>query len=85
MAEDIIFKVSVDTGDAKSDVDKVGDSIENVGKEAKKTGGSFTSLRKELRELTIQLQNLDPASKSLNRLQREQDKLKNKCVGLQML
>jgi len=82
MAEDIIFKVSVDTGDAKSDVDKVGDSIENVGKEAKKTGGSFTSLRKELRELTIQLQNLDPASKEFEQVAKRAGQIKEQMRGV---
>ena len=33
--EEIIFKVGVDTGDSVQDVNKVGDAIENVGKDAK--------------------------------------------------
>ena len=82
MAEDIIFKVSVDTGDAKSDVDKVGDSIENVGKEAKKTSGSFTSLRKELKDLTIQLQNLDPASKEFEQVAARAGQIKEQMRGV---
>ena len=51
MAEEIIFKVGVDTGDSVQDVNKVGDAIEGVDKEAKKTSGSFVNLKKELRKL----------------------------------
>jgi len=65
--EEIIFKVGVDTGDSVQDVNKVGDAIENVGKDAKKTDGSFVNLRKELKNLTVQLQNLDPANKAFSR------------------
>lgn len=80
--EEIIFKVGVDTGTAKSDVDKVGDSVENVGKETKKTAGSFTSLRKELKDLTIQLQNLDPASKEFEKAAERAGKIKEQMRGV---
>ena len=80
--EEIIFKVGVDTGTAKSDVDKVGDSVENVGKETKKTAGSFTSLRKELKDLTIQLQNLDPASKEFEKVAQRAGQIKEQMRGV---
>lgn len=80
--EEIIFKVGVDTGTAKSDIDKVGDSIENVGKDAKKTEGSFTNLRKELKTLTIQLQNLDPASKEFERVAQRAGQIKEQMRGV---
>lgn len=80
--EEIIFKVGVDTGTAKSDIDKVGDSVENVGKETKKTAGSFTSLRKELKDLTIQLQNLDPASKEFETVAKRAGQIKEQMRGV---
>ena len=80
--EEIIFKVGVDTGTAKSDIDKVGDSVENVGKETKKTAGSFTSLRKELKDLTIQLQNLDPASKEFEKVAQRAGQIKEQMRGV---
>jgi hypothetical protein len=80
--EEIIFKVGVDTGTAKNDIDKVGDSVENVGKETKKTAGSFTSLRKELKDLTIQLQNLDPASKEFEMVAQRAGQIKEQMRGV---
>jgi hypothetical protein len=80
--EEIIFKVGVDTGTAKSDIDKVGDSVENVAKETKKTSGSFTNLRKELKELTIQLQNLDPASKEFETVAKRAGQIKEQMRGV---
>lgn len=80
--EEIIFKVGVDTGDSVQDVNKVGDAIENVGKDAKKTDGSFVNLRKELKQLTIQLQNLDPASKEFETVARRAGQIKEQMRGV---
>lgn len=80
--EEIIFKVGVDTGDSVQEVNKVGDAIENVGKDAKKTDGSFVNLRKELKQLTIQLQNLDPASKEFETVARRAGQIKEQMRGV---
>jgi hypothetical protein len=80
--EEIIFKVGVDTGDSVQDVNKVGDAIENVGKDAKKTDGSFVNLRKELKNLTVQLQNLDPASKEFETVARRAGQIKEQMRGV---
>lgn len=80
--EEIIFKVGVDTGDSVQDVNKVGDAIENVGKDAKKTDGSFVNLRGELRKLTIQLQGLDPASKEFETVARRAGQIKEEMRGV---
>ena len=80
--EEIIFKVGVDTGDSVQDVNKVGDAIENVGKDAKKTDGSFVNLRKELKQLTIELQNLDPASKEFEQVARRAGQIKEQMRGV---
>lgn len=80
--EEIIFKLGVDTGDSVQDVNKVGDAIENVGKDAKKTDGSFVNLRKELKQLTIQLQNLDPASKEFETVARRAGQIKEQMRGV---
>lgn len=80
--EEIIFKVGVDTGDSVQDVNKVGDAIENVGKDAKKADGSFVNLRKELKQLTIQLQNLDPASKEFETVARRAGQIKEQMRGV---
>ena len=80
--EEIIFKVGVDTGDSVQDVNKVGDAIENVGKDAKKTDSSFVNLRKELKNLTIQLQNLDPASKEFETVARRAGQIKEQMRGV---
>jgi len=82
MAEEIIFKVGVDTGDSVQDVNKVGDAIEGVDKEAKKTSGSFVNLKKELRNLTIQLQGLDPASKEFEQVAQRAGKIKEQLRGV---
>ena len=82
MAEEIIFKVGVDTGDSVQDVNKVGDAIEGVDKEAKKTGSSFVNLKKELRQLTIQLQGLDPASKEFEQVAQRAGKIKEQLRGV---
>ena len=82
MAEEIIFKVGVDTGDSVQDVNKVGDAIEGVDKEAKKTSGSFVNLKKELRQLTIQLQGLDPASKEFEQVAQRAGKIKEQLRGV---
>jgi len=82
MAEEIIFKVGVDTGDSVQDVNKVGDAIEGVDKEAKKTGSSFVNLKKELRQLTIQLQGLDPASKEFEQVAARAGKIKEQLRGI---
>jgi hypothetical protein len=82
MAEEIIFKVGVDTGDSVQDVNKVGDAIEGVDKEAKKTSGSFVNLKKELRQLTIQLQGLDPASKEFEQVAARAGKIKEQLRGV---
>lgn len=80
--EEIIFKVGVDTGDSVQDVNKVGDAIENVGKDAKKVDGSFVNLRKELKELTLQLQNLDPASKEFEQVAARAGRIKEQMRGV---
>ena len=80
--EEIIFKVGVDTGDSVQDVNKVGDAIENVGKDAKKTDGSFVNLRKELKQLTVQLQNLDPARKEFENVARRAGQIKEQMRGV---
>lgn len=80
--EEIIFKVGVDTGDSVQDVNKVGDAIENVGKDAKKTDGSFVNLRKELKNLTLQLQNLDPASKEFETVAKRAGQIKEQMRGV---
>lgn len=80
--EEIIFKVGVDTGDSVQDVNKVGDAIENVGKDAKKTDGSFVNLRKELKNLTVQLQNLDPASKEFETVAKRAGQIKEQMRGV---
>ena len=80
--EEIIFKVGVDTGDSVQDVNKVGDAIENVGKDAKKTDGSFVNLRKELKQLTVQLQNLDPASKEYETVAKRAGQIKEQMRGV---
>lgn len=80
--EEIIFKVGVDTGDSVQDVNKVGDAIENVGKDAKKADGSFVNLRKELKQLTIQLQNLDPASKEFETVAKRAGQIKEQMRGV---
>lgn len=80
--EEIIFKVGVDTGDSVQDVNKVGDAIENVGKDAKKTDGSFVNLRKELKQLTVQLQNLDPASKEFEQVAKRAGQIKEQMRGV---
>ena len=80
--EEIIFKVGVDTGDSVQDVNKVGDAIENVGKDAKKTDGSFVNLRKELKQLTVQLQNLDPASKEFETVAKRAGQIKEQMRGV---
>lgn len=80
--EEIIFKVGVDTGDSVQDVNKVGDAIENVGKDAKKTDGSFVNLRKELKQLTIELQNLDPASKEFEQVAARAGRIKEQMRGV---
>jgi hypothetical protein len=82
MAEEIIFKVGVDTGDSVQDVNKVGDAIEGVDKEAKKTSGSFVNLKKELRQLTIQLQGLDPASKEFEQVAKRAGSIKEQLRGV---
>jgi len=82
MAEEIIFKVGVDTGDSVNKVNSVGDAVENVAKETKKTSGSFTSLRKELKDLTIQLQNLDPASKEFEKVAQRAGQIKEQMRGV---
>ena len=82
MAEEIIFKVGVDTGDSVQDVNKVGDAIEGVDKEAKKTGSSFVNLKKELKQLTIQLQGLDPASKEFEQVAQRAGKIKEQLRGV---
>lgn len=82
MAEEIIFKVGVDTGDSVQDVNKVGDAINGVDKEAKKTSGSFVNLKKELRQLTIQLQGLDPASKEFEQVAQRAGKIKEQLRGV---
>lgn len=80
--EEIIFKVGVDTGDSVQDVNKVGDAIEGVDKEAKKTSGSFVNLKKELRQLTIQLQGLDPASKEFEQVAARAGSIKEQLRGV---
>jgi hypothetical protein len=80
--EEIIFKVGVDTGDSVQDVNKVGDAIENVGKDAKKTDGSFVNLKKELKNLTVQLQNLDPASKEFETVAKRAGQIKEQMRGV---
>ena len=80
--EEIIFKVGVDTGDSVQDVNKVGDAIENVGKDAKKVDGSFVNLRRELKELTLQLQNLDPASKEFETVAKRAGQIKEQMRGV---
>jgi len=82
MAEEIIFKVGVDTGDSVNKVNSVGDAIEGVDKEAKKTSGSFVNLKKELRQLTIQLQGLDPASKEFEQVASRAGKIKEQLRGV---
>lgn len=80
--EEIIFKLGVDTGDSVQDVNKVSDAIEEVGKDAKKADGSFVNLRKELKQLTIQLQNLDPASKEFETVARRAGQIKEQMRGV---
>jgi hypothetical protein len=80
--EEIIFKLGVDTGDSVQDVNKVGDAIENVGKDAKKADGSFVNLRKELKNLTVQLQNLDPASKEFETVAKRAGQIKEQMRGV---
>jgi hypothetical protein len=80
--EEIIFKVGVDTGDSVQDVNKVGDAIENVGKDAKKADGSFVNLRKELKQLTLELQNLDPASKEFETVAKRAGQIKEQMRGV---
>ena len=82
MAEEIIFKVGVDTGDSVQEVNKVGDAIEGVGKDAKKVDGSFVNLRKELKQLTVQLQNLDPASKEFETVAKRAGQIKEQMRGV---
>lgn len=82
MAEEIIFKVGVDTGDSVNKVNSVGDAVENVDKETKKTTSSFTNLKKELRNLTIQLQGLDPASKEFEKVASRAGKIKEQLRGV---
>lgn len=80
--EEIIFKLGVDTGDSVQDVNKVGDAIEEVGKDAKKADGSFVNLRKELKNLTVQLQNLDPASKEFETVAKRAGQIKEQMRGV---
>jgi hypothetical protein len=82
MAEEIIFKVGVDTGDSVNKVNSVGDAVENVEKETKKTTSSFTNLKKELRNLTIQLQSLDPASKEFETVAKRAGSIKEQLRGV---
>lgn len=62
--ETIIFDVKVNTNNAATDVKKVGDSVKGLKSEGENAGKSFTNLRAELKNLNIQLQNLDPASEA---------------------
>ena len=62
--ETIIFDVKVNTNNANTDVKKVGDSVKGLKTEGENAGKSFTNLRSELKNLNIQLQNLDPASEA---------------------
>lgn len=80
--EEIIFKVGVETGDAKSKIDAVGKSTEKVNEQAKKTSGSFTNLKTELRQLTVQLQNLDPASKEFETVAKRAGQIKEQMRGV---
>jgi len=80
--EEIIFKVGVETGDAKSKIDGVTDAVKKTGKETEKAGGSFTNMRKELKNLTLQLQNLDPASKEFEKVAQRAGHIKEQMRGV---
>jgi hypothetical protein len=80
--EEIIFKVGVETGDAKSKVDGVTEAVKKTGKETEKAGGSFTNMRKELKNLTLQLQNLDPASKEFEKVAQRAGQIKEQMRGV---
>jgi hypothetical protein len=80
--EEIIFKVGVETGDAKIKIDGVTDAVKKTGKETEKAGGSFTNMRKELKNLTLQLQNLDPASKEFEKVAKRAGSIKEQMRGV---
>jgi hypothetical protein len=83
MAEEIIFKVGVDTGDSKTKVDNVGDAFDNVNKKVELTGRSFKELQDELKKVTQELQSLNPTSKEFENLTKKANDLKKemKAVG----
>lgn len=80
--EEIIFRVGVDTNDAKKPLNDLQDGLENVNNEVDDTNKSFTNLRKELKQLTIQLQNLDPASKEFEAVARRAGEIKEQMRGV---
>jgi hypothetical protein len=80
--EEIIFKVGVETGDAKSKIDGVTEAVKKTVKETEKAGGSFTNMRKELKNLTLQLQNLDPASKEFEKVAQRAGQIKEQMRGV---
>ena len=80
--EEIIFKVGVETGDAKGKIAGVQDAIKDTTKETEKATGGFTNMRKELKNLTLQLQNLDPASKEFQKVAERAGHIKEQMRGV---
>ena len=63
----------------KREMKAVGDSMNETNNDTNK---SFTSLRKELKDLTIQLQNLDPASKEFEKVAQRAGQIKEQMRGV---
>ena len=80
--EEIIFKVGVETGDAKGKIGGVQDAIKDTTKETEKATGGFTNMRKELKNLTLQLQNLDPASKEFQKVAERAGHIREQMRGV---
>jgi chromosome segregation ATPase len=63
----------------KREMKAVGDSMNETTNDTNK---SFTNLRKELKQLTIQLQNLDPASKEFETVAKRAGQIKEQMRGV---
>jgi hypothetical protein len=73
MAQQATININVNSKDAQSSVDKLSKSISNAG-------GSAASLKAELRQVTVELQGLEPGSKRFQELSTRAGELRDRIA-----
>lgn len=79
MAEEIIFKTKVDTGDSVTSVDNLDNSVKNLAGDTSKSQEEFTRLRNEIKK---QSEEVDKLSKKYGENSKEADEARKALGGL---